>query len=338
MFLLRAAEYSLSIEENFSHCLQVLRRGTTEIFDWFNKTGGENAGIDVIVHLRNSRGAIEENYPNKLAIKAELVYDDGTPAPTMPFAPLRERRSSGHSKNPLFRPLRPEPILGKGRGSQSFSFRIEEVSFHHPGHDGFKLKVSSKDNLTNILPGLMEETIVVRSKPKPDEDDTRRRKGGRTTFVINEEMCERLNLEGLPLKRKRKVNLADLEYNPKFDDDEEEISITTVSMNNISKLFTGSTSFCLYCKAELGSSSGLCPSDHKVDCRLAMTLAPFVTIVNASSAPELSSVKQEHDNLRSQGIGLDHEVIDSDNESISSTFLDAFKEEEEVNIKIENDA
>ena len=113
------------IEEKFRNGPYISRLGTSMTFEWYSKCGGENAGINVKIYLINSRGSIvTDDFPfASLPLKTELVYDDGSPTPLMPFHPLKERRSSQNSSNPLYRILRSDPILSPQKTSQDFVFR-----------------------------------------------------------------------------------------------------------------------------------------------------------------------------------------------------------------------
>ena len=113
------------IEEKFRNGPYISRLGTSMTFEWYSKCGGENAGINVKIYLVNSRGSIvTDDFPfASLPLKTELVYDDGSPTPLMPFHPLKERRSSQNSSNPLYRILRSDPILSSQKTSQDFVFR-----------------------------------------------------------------------------------------------------------------------------------------------------------------------------------------------------------------------
>ena len=65
-----------------------------------------------------------------------------------------------------------------GQTSIYFSFRVEEVSFRHPNQGGFKLKVSHLGpSRFTIESGVMEETIVVLSKPNVDIAFQTKRRG-----------------------------------------------------------------------------------------------------------------------------------------------------------------
>lgn len=133
---LSAVEYGITMDENFYRSPYVMREEDDEdgtMFLFYNKKGGENASLDVVLYLRDSLGRIVTTLPQPIALDMSLVYHDGTPTPLMPKVPLKERRTSSSSNKPLFRPMRCATALGPGVGSVEFSFRIEEVSYHHRG-------------------------------------------------------------------------------------------------------------------------------------------------------------------------------------------------------------
>ena len=174
-------EFSLTIEEQFVDNPFVLRLENESSdkeahFCWHNKCGGENAGIDVKIHLRDSKGRLVKDHCEMLSLTSELIYMDHTACPFMPLQPLKRRASRTMPTYPLYRPLRAEPVLEPRQATADFCFRIEEVSATHAqkggkGKSGFKLKVSIEDEHWSrmISPGIMDEVIVVRSKARKDE-------------------------------------------------------------------------------------------------------------------------------------------------------------------------
>jgi len=70
------------------------------------------------------------------------------------------------SKGTLLKKLN-EPELGDGIAVTDLKFLIQQVSFHHHGHDGFKIKVSLESGQDLVIhPAIMKEMIAVLSKPK----------------------------------------------------------------------------------------------------------------------------------------------------------------------------
>jgi len=271
---IRVVEYKLCVQENFANSACTLRHGLTEVFEWYCKTGGENSGIGVVIHLKDSLGAIFDNFPTTLPVKVELIYDDGSSAPFFPIAPLKDKKSVSLPLLPLFRPLQPEPILGLGTGSQFFCFRIEEVSFHHQGHSGFTIRVSPADDMcSNVLPGTMAETLIVKSKPKPRK--IRRSKGGRTTSVQSASVMTICKFEKggyTSMVRPRKVSLQTDDISAALPPRQRDGF--PVKEDFISHLFTDDRRSCVQCNADLSSCSGLCLRDHKETCAFRKTLLP----------------------------------------------------------------
>ena len=148
-------------------------------FAWFSRCGGEKSGLSVTIKLKDEKGRTVQP-TDDIHLKTELIYSDGTATPNMPLSPLKERRARNASRKTLYRPLVPDPTLRPSNPSASFSFRIEEVSFHHPDKDGFKLMVLPANDNYTIHPGVLEESITVLSKPKYDHSKTKKRRGGRS--------------------------------------------------------------------------------------------------------------------------------------------------------------
>ena len=94
------------------------------------------------------------------------MYEDGSPTPPNPICPLKDRKTGKPSSKALFRCS--EPIITPGNARISIKFRIEEVTFHHSGHDGFRLKFSLLEGPLFVVvhPVTSSEIIVVLSKPK----------------------------------------------------------------------------------------------------------------------------------------------------------------------------
>lgn len=188
-YIHRVTNYALTIEQRFAQNQYVSRVHEFE-FAWYSKCGGENAGLDVVVSMKDDKGQIIYS-PEPLHLVTELVYSDESPTPFMPLCPLKERRTSTTSRKTLYRALRPEPVLGPDKTIAPFCFRIEEVSFHHPNHSGFKLKVSCPSNCPRVVhPGILRENIIVLSKPKHENTPSLVNKGiiqdgGKTPSVVN---------------------------------------------------------------------------------------------------------------------------------------------------------
>ena len=322
--MLSAAEFSLSIEERFINNPAMVRKEQSTTFEWFNKHGSDNAGIDVLIHMRDSSGSVVNPVLRKLPLRTELVYDDGTPVPIMPLKPLRDKKGSQNRALKLYRPLRPDPVLGTGKkSSQFFSFRIEEVSLHHQNHKGFKLKVSPADfsHASNILPGLLEETIVVRSKSNGHPNVTGQRAGRvLTTFVP-------IVSTGAHPKRKRPAQAG---TSPAFDQCgpklprrvsvtnetlrqarekichlvpgiREDLAVLTVERLCEAFLLPGRIASCMLCRMKMETShSMLILSNHRSFCRFSQSILPNVTFVDCSSSSLGSAGSSSSMSSRSQ--------------------------------------
>jgi hypothetical protein len=148
---------------------------TDEGYVWFGKCGTGHSGLDVLVSLKKEDGE-KVLSPTPVPFIVELLYDDCLPAPeyALNFHKLRRTSTPGGKKvkkieKPvkLFTQLTQSPAIWPYHSNAYFKFRIEEVSFHHPGHKGFKLRVSSvHDSETVIHPAVLNDLIIVLSKPK----------------------------------------------------------------------------------------------------------------------------------------------------------------------------
>jgi len=280
----RIAKYKLCIQEKFSRSEYTQRRKdvSPQTFEWFNRHGGNNVSIDVIVHLKDSKGLIVHDYPTSLPLKTELLYDDGSPVPMYPLMPVKTKSNSISSKRKatknedikLFNPTRPNPILGVGNGSQYFSFRIEEVSSNHD-HKGFKLKVSPLNESSDVFHGVLEETIIVKAKPLGLV--SKRSKGGRKSILNDNDIADKGKSKKIASKEKiqpRKVTVDDITKSYMFD---KEMNTVTMNLSTATSMLTGcSGNQCLACGEAFEPGKGLCPSHHKSDCRFNMTMVPFI--------------------------------------------------------------
>ena len=68
---------------------------------------------------------------------------------------------------PIFIRKSAEPVLERGQSTSKFAFDLVEVTYHHHGHDGFKVRVSTKKGHNVVVhPSLMNELVFVLSKPQ----------------------------------------------------------------------------------------------------------------------------------------------------------------------------
>jgi hypothetical protein len=165
--------YSLSIEQHFENNDSVVKVDDST-FVYYNKLSSKNQNLEVAIHLLSEDGNISKCTMPKMKLGIKLVYEDGIPVPIMPIKPLklaRQNKDDGivpRSDKPILCNLDcKDPELGGTTNSTVFRFFLEEVSYHHHGHDGYKLRVSVQ-NLQNIVihPAVMKELIVVLSKPR----------------------------------------------------------------------------------------------------------------------------------------------------------------------------
>ena len=133
-----------------------------------------------MVYLKNETGAIVRT-PRPLPLKTTLVYDNGEEI-SLPFSPNKD---SKRATIQVYKPMRPDPTIRTGTGFSHFSFRIEDVSKNHRPHSGFKLKVSPSHGpgIYEVATGLMEETIIVKTRPAYGKKSERRNSGGRSTLL-----------------------------------------------------------------------------------------------------------------------------------------------------------
>jgi hypothetical protein len=308
--------------------------GSGDRIEWYSKQGGDNTSIDVMIHLKDRKGVIVHKHPD-LPIFTDLVYEDGSALVMHRLtAEGRKKKLSLKSKEVtqeqetrisktrgkrnqiVYRPMRPEPILFNGNGSVHFAFRIEDVSVNHKPHVGFKLKVCCGPMMadgTRVYGGLMDETIVVKSRPSvttksgPLQDRT---VGGRTTILQKV-------LGGIPILGNITSKLARSPLKKeKSDPKEAQLNVSTTSavrenippatgavplptllstnktkkyiqvdsktqkvsfdMECINSFFCGIGNSCISCGEILPIGECLSPAEHKLDCRLFLTLSPLL--------------------------------------------------------------
>ena len=149
-----------------------------DYFAWFAKSGGDTSGLVVDVFMVDEDGTLVTNHKETIPLKTELIYSDGIAAPRhvmssrkIPDKGVKGRSSLGDIAQSnilaLYKELTENPILGPTRPVQTICFRIEEVSFYHSSHSGFKIRVSLVNTAQMIVrPAVLQETLVVLSKPK----------------------------------------------------------------------------------------------------------------------------------------------------------------------------
>ena len=169
--LFSVTNLALSIDPCFGNNDKIIKVDE-DIFVYYNKLASSCGGPEITISLLDEDTTVctRHDLP-AIPLKTQLVYENGIPVPIMPIRPLRvkprkkDKGSIVRSENPIFN--RNEPILDKGQRSTKFTFDLEEVTYHHHGHDGFKVRVSIKKGQKLVVhPAVMKELIVVLSKPK----------------------------------------------------------------------------------------------------------------------------------------------------------------------------
>ena len=147
--------------------------------DFFKDGIGDTIGLIASVYLKDSHGRIVTDYPKELPLKSTLVYEDGSPTPSM----------TSNGRKDLFRCMK-EATLG-GTWRDSCIFRIEEVSSKHKRicSGGFKLKLSPMSgSCSDVADAVMEQTIYVKSKvPKKKQRSIGKKNRGGRRSVLDEE-------------------------------------------------------------------------------------------------------------------------------------------------------
>lgn len=298
--------FALSIEQRFDNHDAVVKVDDST-YVYYNKLVSKFYGLEVAIHLLSDDGKICKSPMPTMKLRTELVYEDGIPVPIMPMKPLKitgRRHSSGtvsRSEKPILRNLDcKQPYLGKNKNSTLFRFLLEEVTYHHHGHDGYKLKVSV-DNSRNILvhPGVMKELLVVLSKPKRmnseynscQQSAPTMKSMDRKTFVVQKrEAVNRCN------STKRK--LSDFDDEPCFDTThlvakrskvQDINSIISQSPNGkasikISDILQayGFNGMCFVCRSPVDIKTILRAEHHTVTCAFVEKLLPLFQNVDTS--------------------------------------------------------
>ncbi len=157
------------------------------------------------------------------------------------------------------------------------TFSVEEVSFHHAAHTGFRLKVLPADPSNHhVLPGLMDEIIIVKSKPKLDRD--LRPKGGRImpytsisekTKIQNttsQASISQSKYESMYTSKRNRKSISSLKFDGSSMETEEEKDFIHIPIEKINNFFTCEGNCCLFCNSDLKNVSGINPIDHMKNC------------------------------------------------------------------------
>ena len=170
----RVTNLALCIEEHFSDHPGIVKVDDDN-FVFYSKMSGASDGLKVVISLLDENGALSSRNLPHVDIETQLVYENGIPVPIMPMKPLKlkcRKKDKGvvRSQKPTFERLNGEPLLGKGKQSTVFKFCLNEVTYHHHGHDGFKvrasIRVGDEQEVVKIHPGVLNEVITVLSKPR----------------------------------------------------------------------------------------------------------------------------------------------------------------------------
>ena len=164
---------ALSIDPCFENNDRIIKAGN-DVFVYYNKLSSDCGGPEIAINLLDHDGRLcaRSDLP-ALQLQTQLVYENGIPVTLMPIKPLRvkprkkDKGSIVRSVKPIFIRKYAEPVLEMGQSSTKFAFDLAEVTYHHHGHDGFKVRVSAKSGQNVVVhPAVMNELMVVLSKPQ----------------------------------------------------------------------------------------------------------------------------------------------------------------------------
>ena len=164
---------ALSIDPCFENNDRIIKAGN-DVFVYYNKLSSDCGGPEIAINLLDQDGRLctGSDLP-AIQLQTQLVYENGIPVPLMPIKPLRvkprkkDKGSIVRSVKPIFIRKYAEPVLEMGQSSTKFAFDLAEVTYHHHGHDGFKVRVSARKGQNVVVhPAVMNELMVVLSKPQ----------------------------------------------------------------------------------------------------------------------------------------------------------------------------
>ena len=310
---------ALSIDPCFEKNDKIIKAGK-DVFVYYNKLSSDcGGGPEIAINLLDQDGRLcaRSDLPT-LQLQTQLVYENGIPVPIMPIKPLRvkprkkDRGSIVRSVKPIFIRKSAEPVLERGQSSTKFAFDLAEVTYHHHGHDGFKVRVSTKKGQNVVVhPALMNELMVVLSKPqkvttveKFEEMSAMKshdEEGTATAALKPKLLTSQNNSQRLDEGKKRKaaeLNHAECEIAPnpvtkrsKVSADaigapkqgttkkgDQKLSIKLVHILQAYK-FNGK---CSQCNAPVTTQSILRSHYHTVDCTFAATIIPRLSGVDLS--------------------------------------------------------
>lgn len=324
----RVTNLKLKVDETFSKH-QRIAKVSDYMYVYYNKMGELGNGLTLLIHILDENG---EPYKvqNDLLLSSELIYEDFLPVPILPFAKKRNQSHTSSRKNlslkekEIFIRMKGEPLIRRGEYSTTFNFHLDDVTYHHHGHDGYKIKFSvPQTNRFCVYPGIMSEVIAVLSKPKKiymnnpssvskakhllkiediqSEDDRCSpiiKYSTPTVLVEDGEWNEKLqvmrsSIKETPNKRKADDISIEEELKVRFIENTCNDNKVSVPMHAIYDSFICNGS-CFTCQATVTAQTILIPTSHFIGCKLAVKVLPFlqkaaisfpVQIANDFSAP-----------------------------------------------------
>ncbi len=169
-------DLALRIDESFSE-----HPGTVKVDDdnfvFYCKMSSAIKGLKVEISLLDENGKLCSRNLPRISINTNLVYEDGFPVQTMPMKPLKMKarkkdRGVVRSQKPIYECLSDQLWLGEGKQSDVLIFTLNEVTYHHHGHDGFKIRACVEMNNHKgvvVHPAVLKPIITVLSKPRKVE-------------------------------------------------------------------------------------------------------------------------------------------------------------------------
>jgi hypothetical protein len=318
----------LKVDETFSQH-QRIAKVSDYMYVYYNKMGELGNGLTLLIHILDENG---EPYKvqNDLWLRSELIYEDFLPVPILPFAKKRNqshissRKKFSWKEKEIFIRMRGEPLIRHGEYSTTFNFHLDDVTYHHHGHDGYKIKLSvPQTNKLSVYPGIMSEVIAVLSKPKkiymnnPNSVSKAKHLLKIEDIQMEEDRCSpiikystptvlvedgewngklqlvRSSIKETPKKRKAGDISIEEELKVRFIEKTCNDDKVSVPMHAIYDSFICNGS-CFTCQANVTAQTILIPTSHFIGCKLAVKVLPFlkkaaisfpVAIANDLSAP-----------------------------------------------------
>lgn len=301
---------ALSIESCFDNNDKIIKIDKN-VFVYYNKLASSCGGPEITISLLDEDGAIWSHHDlPAIPLETQLVYENGIPVPIMPIRPLRvkpRKKDEGsivRSAKPIF--IRDDPVLEIGQSSTKLVFDLEEVTYHHHGHDGFKVRVSTKKGQKLVVhPAVMKELIVVLSKPKKvstvekfeelssnkSQEEEEDRTSRKPKLLVNQVHCSEGN------KKRKATDLSDEVELPLGAAKKFKVSCDATTMDQGEKNEEGPqhaiklihileayrfNDKCFQCNAPVTTQSILRSYCHTVDCTFAANIIPLFKDVDLS--------------------------------------------------------